>query len=214
MLSILNDKLWFPKPSEAIGDGLLAIGGDLSVERLLLAYKSGIFPWYNDDIPLWWHPNPRFVLFPNELNVSKSMKQILKKKEFTFTINTAFKEVTLNCKTIYRKDQDGTWINPDVVDAYTKMHQLGYAHSAECWLDNKLVGGLYGIKIGNIFFGESMFSHISNASKFAFIKFVEFLTNEGIVLIDCQVYTEHLESLGARMIERNEFIKILEANID
>lgn len=214
MLSILNDKIWFPKPNEAIGDGLLAIGGDLSVERLLLAYKSGIFPWYNDDIPLWWHPNPRFVLFPNELNVSKSMKQILKKKEFTFTINTAFKEVILNCKTIYRKDQDGTWINPDVVDAYTKMHQLGYAHSAECWLDNKLVGGLYGIKIGNIFFGESMFSHISNASKFAFIKFVEFLTNEGIVLIDCQVYTEHLESLGARMIERNEFIKILEANID
>lgn len=214
MLSVLNDKLWFPKPEEATEDGLLAIGGDLSTERLLLAYKSGIFPWYNDDIPLWWHPNPRFVLFPNNLKISKSMKQILKKEEFAFTRNTAFKQVITNCKTVNRKEQDGTWINEEVVDAYTTLHQLGFAHSAECWVNNKLVGGLYGIKMGNIFFGESMFSHTANASKFAFIKFVQHLIKEGVVLIDCQVYTQHLESLGARMIERVEFMKILAANID
>ena len=214
MLSILDDKLWFPKPDQATEDGLLAIGGDLSSERLLLAYRSGIFPWYNDDIPLWWHPNPRFVLFPNDLKISKSMKQILKKEEFAFTSNTAFKQVITNCKTVNRKEQDGTWINEEVVDAYTTLHQMGFAHSAECWVNNKLVGGLYGIKIGNIFFGESMFSHTSNASKFAFIKYVQQLINEGIVLIDCQVHTKHLESLGAQMIERNEFMKILAANID
>ncbi len=210
---VLDDKLWFPNPDEALEDGLLAIGGDLSSERLLLAYRSGIFPWYNDDIPLWWHPNPRFVLFPQELLVSKSMKQVIAKNTFDFKINSSFKDVISNCKNINRKEQDGTWINNSVIDAYSKLHNLGLAHSAEAWQDGKLVGGLYGIKLGNIFFGESMFSHKSNASKFAFIKYAEELVNEGVVLIDCQIYTEHLESLGARMILREEFMKVLNTNI-
>ena len=210
---VLDDKLWFPNSDEALEDGLLAIGGDLSSERLLLAYRSGIFPWYNDDIPLWWHPNPRFVLFPQELLVRKSMKQVIAKNTFEFKMNSSFKQVITNCKNIDRKEQDGTWINNDVIDAYTKLHNLGFAHSAEAWQDDKLVGGLYGIKLGNIFFGESMFSHKSNASKFAFIKYAEELVNEGIVLIDCQVYTEHLESLGAKMISREDFMLILNTNI-
>lgn len=214
MISVLDDKLWFPKPENATEDGLLAIGGDLSTERLLLAYRSGIFPWYNDDIPLWWYPNPRFVLFPNELKVTKSMKQILNKKEFEFHVNKNFKQVVTYCKTVERKEQDGTWINEDVVDAYTALHQLGFAHSAECWYNNKLVGGLYGIRLGKIFFGESMFSLKPNSSKFAFIKYVQMLMDEGIELIDCQVYTTHLESLGARMIAAKEFEKLLRANVE
>ncbi len=210
---VLDDKLWFPNPDEALEDGLLAIGGDLSPERLLLAYRSGIFPWYNDDIPLWWHPDPRFVLFPQELLISKSMKQVIAKNTFEFRVNSSFKQVITNCKNIDRKEQDGTWINNDVIDAYTQLHNLGFAHSAEAWQDDKLVGGLYGIKLGNIFFGESMFSHKSNASKFAFVKYVEDLLKEGIVLIDCQIYTEHLESLGARMISRDEFMLMLKSYI-
>jgi leucyl/phenylalanyl-tRNA--protein transferase len=210
---VLDDKLWFPHPNEAMEDGLLAIGGDLTPERLLLAYRTGIFPWYNDDIPLWWHPNPRFVLFPQNLFISKSMKQVIAKNTFEFRVNSSFKDVITNCKNINRKEQDGTWINNDVIDAYTKLHHLGFAHSAEAWQNDKLVGGLYGIKLGNIFFGESMFSYKSNASKFAFIKYTEQLLKEGIVLIDCQIYTEHLESLGARMILRKEFMMLLETNI-
>ena len=213
MLSILDDKLWFPPPQKAMEDGLLAIGGDISTARLLLAYRSGIFPWYNDDTPLWWHPNPRFILYPNEIKISKSMKQVLAKNTFQFTINTAFKEVITNCKNASRKEQDGTWINENIINVYTELHQQGFAFSAEAWYNKKLVGGLYGIKMGNIFFGESMFSYQSNASKFAFIKYVEQLVKEGIVLIDCQVYTEHLESLGAVMMKRNEFMKILNKNI-
>lgn len=208
-LAILDDKLWFPLPQEAMEDGLLAIGGDLSVERLQLAYRNGIFPWYNDDIPLWWHPNPRFVLFPNELVVSKTMKQVLQRNIFEYKTNTAFKEVITNCKTIFRQSQDGTWINNEVIKSYTQLHLQGLAHCAEAWQNGELVGGLYGIKMGNVFFGESMFAKKTNASKFAFIKFVEQLKNEGVKLIDCQVYTEHLESLGAKMIERTEFIALL-----
>lgn len=208
-LAVLDDKLWFPPPQNATEDGLLAIGGDLSVERLKLAYRSGIFPWYNDDIPLWWHPNPRFVLFPEELKISKTMKQVLQRNIFNFSTNTAFKEVISNCKTIFRQNQDGTWINDEVINSYTQLYTQGIAHSAEAWQNNKLVGGLYGIKIGRVFFGESMFSSKSNASKFAFIKFVEQLKSEGILLVDCQVYTEHLESLGAKMIERTEFMSFL-----
>jgi len=210
---VLDDKIWFPKPNEAMEDGLLAIGGDISVARLLLAYRSGIFPWYNDDIPLWWHPNPRFVLFPNELKVSKTMKQLLTRNAFDFKINSSFKEVITNCKNTFRKDQDGTWINNDIIETYTQLHLQGFAHCAEAWHNGKLVGGLYGIKMGKIFFGESMFCHQNNASKYAFIKYVEQLKQEGIVLIDCQVYTEHLESLGAKMIFREEFIKILKKYI-
>lgn len=208
-LHVLDDKIWFPPADEALGDGLLAIGGDLSVERLLLAYKNGIFPWYDGQMPLWWHPNPRFILFPEELKVSKSMRPLFNQNKFQFTINKAFSEVIHHCKKVERKDQDGTWINDDVIDAYTKLHKMGFAHSAEARFNNELVGGLYGIKMGKVFFGESMFSTQSNASKFAFIKYVEVLQKEGIELIDCQVYTEHLESLGAKMIMREQFLQLL-----
>jgi leucyl/phenylalanyl-tRNA--protein transferase len=195
--------------NDALEDGLLAIGGDLSEARLLLAYKKGIFPWYDGDVPLWWCPDPRFVLFPNELKISKSMQQLLKRDAFTFTVDKAFKEVITACKNVVRQDQDGTWINNEVIDAYTALHKKGFAHSAEAWQDGQLVGGLYGIRLGKVFFGESMFSKQSNASKYAFIHYVEQLKNEGVVLIDCQVYTAHLESLGARMIDRIAFLKIL-----
>lgn len=209
-LHILDDKLWFPNVEDALEDGLLAMGGNLQTDRLLLAYKKGIFPWYDGDLPLWWCPNPRFVLFPDELKVSKSMKVLLKKQAFTITTNTNFSAVIKACKAKERKDQDGTWIKNEVEDAYTALHYLGNAHSVEAWQNGKLVGGLYGIKMGKVFFGESMFSHVSNASKYAFISYVEQLKTEGIVLIDCQVYTEHLESLGAKMIMRQQFTHLLE----
>lgn len=205
----LQQELIFPPVELSEPDGLLAIGGDLSTERLLLAYRSGIFPWYNDETPLWWCPDPRFVLFPDELKVSKSMKQLFKKDSFQYTVNTAFAEVINNCKTTARKDQDSTWITEEVKAAYIRLHQLGYAHSAETWLDGQLVGGCYGIRMGHVFFGESMFSKVSNASKYAFIKYVQQLARQGIELIDCQVYTSHLESLGAKMIPRKEFIQLL-----
>lgn len=208
-LHVLNDKFWFPPAHEALSDGLLAIGGDLQPKRLILAYKNGIFPWYDGDLPLWWHPNPRFVLLPNELKVSKSMKSILRQNIFEFSINQAFESVILNCKKVERKNQDGTWINEDVVHAYTQLHKMGIAHSAEAWFNGELVGGLYGIKMGKVFFGESMFTKQSNASKYAFIKYVQQLQQEGIELIDCQVYTEHLESLGAKMIMREQFMQLL-----
>ncbi|HRH61071.1 MAG TPA: leucyl/phenylalanyl-tRNA--protein transferase [Chitinophagaceae bacterium] len=209
-LHILDNKIWFPDVNDALDDGLLAVGGDLSKERLLLAYRKGIFPWYEDDIPLWWCPHPRFVLFPQKLKVSSSMHQLLRRKAFDFTVNTAFEAVIENCKKIKRKDQYGTWINSDVVKAYTRLHREGYAVSAEAWQDGKLAGGLYGIRMGKVFFGESMFSLVSNASKFAFIKFTRQLIKQDVRLIDCQVYTQHLESLGAEMIDRNEFIAMLE----
>ena len=211
---ILDNKLYFPPAEMADEEGLLAIGGDLSTERLLLAYRSGIFPWYNQDQPIiWWCPDPRFVLFPEQLVVSRSMDKILKKQAFHFTINKAFTQVIQNCKIVSRKEQAGTWITPAIEQAYTQLHQQGYATSAEAWLNGELVGGLYGVRLGNLFFGESMFSKISNASKFAFISYVKQLQNEGVVLIDCQVYTEHLESLGAVMIDRKEFLAILKLYI-
>ncbi len=208
-MHILSDKLWFPPIEAAMEDGLLAIGGDLSVDRLLLAYRQGIFPWHEGGIPLWWSPHPRFVLFPNQLIVAKSMKQIIKNNQFEFTINKDFAAVINACKLVKRVDQVGTWITPAVEQSYIQLHHLGHAQSAETWLDGKLVGGLYGIKMGNLFFGESMFSKISNASKFAFIQYVQVLQNQGVQLIDCQVYTQHLESLGARMISRVEFKQYL-----
>jgi leucyl/phenylalanyl-tRNA--protein transferase len=209
MLHLLNDELWFPPVEDALEDGLLAIGGDLGTDRLLLAYQNGIFPWYSEDMPMWWCPDPRFVLYPEELKTSKSMRALLNKDAFQFTINKAFKEVIAYCQQKERPGQDGTWITTDVQNAYTALHHLGYAHSAEVWRDGKLVGGLYGIRLGKVFFGESMFSHVSNASKYAFIKYVAQLRSEGIELIDCQVYTEHLESLGGRMIPRKDFIQKL-----
>jgi len=213
-LQVLTDKLWFPPVEQSAADGLLAIGGDLSTERLLLAYRSGIFPWYNDDEPpLWWSPDPRFVLFPEELYVSKSMQQLFNRRSFKITMNKAFTEVILNCGRQKRKGQNGTWITAEIEYAYTQLHKLGYAVSVEAWKDNDLVGGLYGIRMGKLFFGESMFAKVSNASKYAFIAFVQHLQKEGVVLIDCQVYTEHLESLGARMIDRTKFIDLVKENL-
>lgn len=207
-LFVLDKELIFPSTSLAEPDGLLAIGGDLSPERLLLAYRNGIFPWYEGKDILWWSPDPRFVLFPEELKVTKTVKQLIKRNEFEFTINKAFKEVILNCKKITRQGQDGTWITDEVQKAYITMHELGYAHSAEVWKNNELVGGLYGIKLGKVFFGESMFSKVSNASRYAFIKYIDLIKNE-ISLIDCQVYTQYLESMGAKMIAGKEFSSLL-----
>jgi leucyl/phenylalanyl-tRNA--protein transferase len=210
-LAILNDNLWFPPVTEALPDGLLAAGGDLSAERLLLAYHNGIFPWYNEEEPpLWWSPDPRFVLYPEELRVSKSMRQVLRGGAFEFRMNTSFPDVIRACMQTERPGQDGTWITPDVAHAYTTLHQQGYAHCAEAWQDGRLVGGLYGVWLGKVFFGESMFSHISNASKFAFINWVQHLRQQDVQLVDCQVYTAHLESLGARMMPRQVFIEMVE----
>ena len=211
-LHYLDDSLWFPPVEDALADGLLAVGGDLRFERLLLAYQNGIFPWYNEDeIPMWWSPDPRFVLFPDELKVSKSMQQLSKKAHFEFRTDSAFEKVIENCSRIPRKGMDGTWISSEVSVAYTQLHYLGYAHSAEAWHNGELAGGLYGVKLGKIFFGESMFSKESNASKFAFINWVQLLKEEGVELVDCQVHTNHLESMGARMIPRERFMEILQA---
>ena len=207
---ILSNDIEFPPVHLSDADGFLAVGGDLSQERLLLAYRSGIFPWYNEEDPIcWWSPDPRCVLYPENIRISKSMKKIIASNQFTFKINTAFTAVVRCCKDIKRKDGYGTWIQEEIVEAYTKLFSSGFAFSAEAWQGDTLVGGLYGVKIGKVFFGESMFSTVSNASKFAFIKFVELLVKEGVQLIDCQQQTLHLESLGAEMISRELFIDLL-----
>ena len=208
-LFYLTDKLIFPPVTLADEDGLLAYGGDLSPKRLLLAYSKGIFPWYNEPPILWWSPDPRFVLFPDELKVSTSMKQLLKRKVFDITFDKNFAAVIAGCRMSPRRGQDGTWITPDVEAAYIQLHELGYAHSVECWLEGELVGGFYGIQLGKSFFGESMFATVSNASKAAFITFVQRAKENGLQLIDCQVYTEHLASLGARFIDRADFIALI-----
>lgn len=213
-LFALDNELYFPPVHLAEPDGLLAMGGDLSTERLLLAYRSGIFPWYDEsEVILWWSPHPRFVLFPGELKISRTVRSLLNKNAFEFTTNKAFKQVIKNCKTINRPGQEGTWITAEVEKAYCRLHELGHAHSAEVWKDGKLAGGLYGIKLGKVFFGESMFSKVSNASRYAFVKYVQMLKEEGTELIDCQVYTEYLESLGARMIDREDFCNRLKSLI-
>jgi leucyl/phenylalanyl-tRNA--protein transferase len=211
MIFRLDDRLLFPDPSLAEEDGLLAVGGDLSTERLLLAYGNGIFPWYSDDDPiLWYSPHERFVLYASELKVSKSMRQVLRSGKFTVTANTCFSDVVAACSSVIREGQDGTWITDDMKAAYANLHNEGYALSIEVWLDGKLVGGLYGVHAGDVFCGESMFSLVSNASKTALI----WLCNTGkYKLIDCQVYTEHLESMGARMIPREEYISVLHKTI-
>ncbi len=215
-LYVVDKELIFPPVDQAEPDGLMALGGDLSPERLLLAYRSGIFPWYEGQHVLWWCPDPRFVLFPDQLKVTKSMERLLNKFEngdresfSDFTINKAFRQVIHQCKEIKRPGQEGTWITDEVEKAYCKLHDLGHVHSAELWKDGNLVGGLYGIRIGKVFFGESMFSKTPNASRFAFIKYIRQIKDEGVTMIDCQVYTQYLESLGARMIPRSEFIEIL-----
>ncbi len=209
---ILNNSIKFPPVSFANEDGLLALGGDLSTSRLLAAYHSGIFPWYDENQPvLWFSPDPRMVLFPDELKISKSMRQLIKKDIFDITFNTNFKNVIKSCATISRSDQQGTWITPDMQKAYIELHKMGYAISVEVWQDSQLVGGLYGIWLEDkkIFCGESMFSKVSNASKFGFIKLVSFLKEKEVRLIDCQMYTDHLASLGAKEITRDTFMNYL-----
>jgi leucyl/phenylalanyl-tRNA--protein transferase len=207
-MHFLTQKIEFPDISEASAEGLLAVGGDLSSERLLHAYANGIFPWFEDTEPiLWWSPDPRFVIFPEELKVSKSMKQILGKRKFKVTVNKAFKAVVENCSRMKREGQIGTWITDEMIAAYTKLHKLGYAKSIEVWQDDALVGGLYGVDMHNkVFCGESMFAKVSNASKVGFITFVQ---NTDYKLIDCQLHTKHLESLGGKHIPRRDFIKYL-----
>lgn len=205
----LDKELYFPPVHLADPDGLLAIGGDLSTERLLLAYRQGIFPWYEGDHILWWSPHPRFVLFPDEIRISKSVRSLLNKSYFEFSINKAFRDVIHACKTIPRMGQDGTWITDEVERSFTQLHEMGYAISAEVWKEGQLMGGLYGIRMGKVFFGESMFSRHSNASRYAFIQLLRHLKSEGVELVDCQVYTPYLESMGARMITREEFLRWL-----
>ncbi len=202
----LSEKIEFPPYEDASPEGILAIGGDLSPERLMYAYRRGIFPWYSEEYPILWHcPSERMVLFPDELKVSKSMKQVMKKERFRITENQAFEEVIQNCKTIFRKEEFGTWITDEMEQAYIKLHKLGHAKSIEVWQEDELVGGLYGIELGDVFCGESMFSKVSNTSKLAFIH----LARSGYKLIDCQVYNDHLASLGAREIDRDEFLEYL-----
>ncbi|MBZ4192394.1 leucyl/phenylalanyl-tRNA--protein transferase [Niabella beijingensis] len=205
----LSDALYFPPVHLVEKDGLLAVGGDLSPERLLLAYSSGIFPWYEHPPVLWWCPDPRFVLFPGEFKRSKTVRSLLNRNAFDFTVNRDFEGVIRQCRHVKRVDQDGTWITDEVVTAYCNLHRMGYAHSAEVWQNGMLVGGLYGIRLGGVFFGESMFSLVSNASRYAFTKYVELLQEEQVQLIDCQIYSEYLESMGARMIEGKQFAALL-----
>lgn len=210
----LTDLLEFPPADNANAEGLLAVGGDLSPERLLLAYRSGIFPWFNkDSLILWWSPDPRMVLFPQKIKISKSMRQIMSGTRFTLTRNRCFKEVMEACAEITRKGQEGTWITKSMKEAYLRLHELGFARSYEVWEDKELVGGLYGIDLGHVFCGESMFSKATNASKFAFIQLARDLEEKNYKLIDCQLYTKHLESLGAEEIPRKEFLKLLQNSI-
>jgi leucyl/phenylalanyl-tRNA--protein transferase len=205
----LPEQLIFPDPEEAEPEGLLAVGGDLSPERLLLAYSMGIFPWYADEDPiLWWSPDPRLILEPESLKISKSLKRIICKKQFSITIDHDFKTVINKCATAKRKE-DGTWIVNDMINAYIELHHKGFAHSVEVWEKEKLVGGLYGVSIGKIFFGESMFSKTNNASKIALVYLVKTLSEWGFSCIDCQIKTEHLISMGAREISRHDFLNLL-----
>jgi len=206
----LPNELIFPDPGLAEKDGLLAVGGDLSEDRLLLAYSMGIFPWYSDGSPiLWWSPDPRLLLLPGDLKVSRSLRQVIKKGIFTVTMNTAFEEVIRHCSETDRRGQDGTWITREMVDAYIRLHRAGYAHSIESWHDGELAGGLYGIALGKAFFGESMFAKKSNASKVAFVTLVENLCKLDYHFIDCQVTTEHLKRLGAKEVTRKKFLGML-----
>lgn len=212
MIWLNKHDLQFPDHGETTAEGILAIGGDLSPERLILAYRNGIFPWFNEEDPIiWWFPPERFVLFPQHLKVSKSMKKIFKNQQFTFSENSAFERVIRECARVPRKGQDGTWLTEDMIAAYINLHRRGIAKSVEVWENDELVGGFYGIDLGNVFCGESMFAKISNASKAGFIQFVA-KYHQKYELIDCQVYTEHLESLGAEMIDAYTYLDYLQNN--
>lgn len=209
-LYFLSEKLEFPPVSRTNSEGLIAVGGDLSPERLILAYRNGIFPWFNEDsLILWWCPDPRMVLYPSKVRVSKSMRKIINSDIFEIRVNTAFEQVIDFCARVERAGQEGTWITSQMKKAYLKLYGLGVAKSYEVWQDDMLVGGLYGVDLGHVFCGESMFSLVDNASKFALIKLAGELENKGYSLIDCQLYTPHLESMGAEEISRETFLKIL-----
>ncbi|MGH4125244.1 MAG: leucyl/phenylalanyl-tRNA--protein transferase [Clostridium sp.] len=208
----LSNDIVFPDPSLAEDDGLLALEGDLSPERLILAYSNGIFPWFSEEEPiLWWSPNPRFVLYPKDIKISHSMKKTLKKNTYRVSFDTCFRDVISNCSNM--RKEEGTWITNEMIEAYCKLHELGFAHSVEAFYEDKLVGGLYGVCIGKCFFGESMFSTMNNASKAAFITLSKVLEEKGFVVIDCQVHTNHLESLGAVYISRDNFLQMVQRGI-
>jgi leucyl/phenylalanyl-tRNA--protein transferase len=212
MMDVLTDTLWFPNPETADEDGLLAVGGDLSVARLLLAYNSGIFPWFEDDQPiLWWSPDPRMILFPEKFKISKSLRKTLKSEKFKITFNQNFPEVIQYCATVPRKGQAGTWITKEMQKAYIALHKAGQAISVEVWENDKLVGGLYGVDLPEkkVYCGESMFSLVSEASKVAFFYLSEYVKDKNYKFIDCQIYNEHLESLGAEEMARAQFLKLL-----
>lgn len=207
-----SDGLNFPDPDQADKDGLVAIGGDLSRERLLRAYAMGIFPWYSDDTPiLWWSPDPRCVLFPHELHVSRSLRRTLARGHFTITFNRAFEQVIRQCRTVPRPGQNGTWLVEEMVAAYTDLFYKGFALSVETWLDGRLVGGLYGVHLGSVFFGESMFHCAPDASKAAFAHVCRWLADNGCSMIDCQQTTPHMLAFGARELPRGDFLKRLRA---
>ena len=210
----LPDEPVFPLPDLADPDGLLAIGGDLSPQRLIQAYAAGIFPWYSEGSPiLWWSPDPRLVLFPGEFKRHKNLRRLVHSNKFSITMDKDFAAVVEACSKVERKDQDGTWITREMQEAYIRLFELGFAHSVECRLDGKLAGGLYGVSLGKIFFGESMFHYVADASKVALWHLVDFLLENDFKLIDAQQDTPHLRSLGARLIPRKEFLKILAENI-
>lgn len=209
-IAFLSDELVFPPVETANSEGLLAVGGDLSPDRLLLAYRNGIFPWFNEDaLILWWSPDPRMVLFPGNIKISKSMRKVLASGRFTHTHNQCFAEVMMQCAKIRRNGQGGTWITQGMQESYLQLHQMGVAKSYEVWENKELVGGLYGIDLGHVFCGESMFSLRNDASKYAFIQLARDAAGLGYLLIDCQVYTPHLASLGAEKMPREEFIRLL-----
>ena len=206
----LTDALLFPSPEQASAEGIVAVGGDLLPERVMLAYRKGIFPWFeSDDFLLWWSPDPRMVLFPDRLKISKSMRTVLRKKQFEVTFNKAFDQVVEACAKVKRFGQNGTWITPGLMEVYSTLHIQGHAHSVEVWEEGSLVGGLYGIDLDTVFCGESMFSKSSNASKVALIFLVKELKKNKFELIDCQVPTQHLASMGAEPISRTEFLTFL-----
>jgi leucyl/phenylalanyl-tRNA--protein transferase len=210
----LTSELYFPPVTEASYEGILAVGGDLSTERLLLAYRYGIFPWFDNDEPiLWWSPPQRMVVNPQDYKTAKSLRNILNRQLFKVTFNKNFSEVIRNCKTVHRKGQDGTWITDSMVQAYEKLHEMGFAKSVEVWQNDELVGGLYGVDLGKVFCGESMFSKVPNASKVAFVTLIKQLKEENYRLLDCQVHNDHLEKLGAFEISRDSYIKILKSSI-
>ncbi|MFC1857138.1 leucyl/phenylalanyl-tRNA--protein transferase [Thermodesulfobacteriota bacterium] len=212
---LLSEKIIFPPPDLAGKDGLLAIGGDLGQQRLLLAYHQGVFPWYSEGDPiLWWSPDPRLVLFPNEIKVSRSLRKTIKKGIFRVTMDTAFERVIKACAQVRRKRNDGTWIVEEMIRAYCQLHEAGFAHSVETWYEGNLAGGLYGVSLGKVFFGESMFAYVNNASKVALVALGEYLSTWSFDMIDCQVITGHMIRFGARELPRKEFLKHLEKSME